>query len=273
VRVRLPGQLLHHRSRVLRVFSRVEYRCLDISACEGADIEKFALTHFGSASLARPFVTWMVFYTPIGRMVEFLLGAIAAQAYLTRPNTAGLLERLPRWMTAALILAWTPAPSLLHLRVAGVSASCAAALVALFVLLAVQYRTRIADILSAPLLVKCGEASYSLYLLHWYTMHQWVAPYAYPLGGGGRIALFFVGIAISIALARLVYLLFERPALRWLRRNFRPLKLHIALGVAFIAITCLCFASALQTVQVRRFCAANTQIDCTDLGLAPAPAR
>jgi peptidoglycan/LPS O-acetylase OafA/YrhL len=248
------------------------------------DIRKFALTHFGSASLADAFVGWMVFYTPIGRMVEFLLGAIAAQAYLSRPNTAGLLERLPRWTTAALaalILVWTPAPSLLHWQVAGVSASCAVALVALFVLLVVQHRTRIADILSAPLLVKCGEASYSLYLLHWYTMHQWVAPYAYPLGGGGRIALFFVGMAISVILARVVYLLFEKPALRWLRRNFKPLRLHLVLGAVFVAITCLSVAASLQTHAVQRFCEAplegadlgeiaNTKPDCSSLGILPA---
>jgi peptidoglycan/LPS O-acetylase OafA/YrhL len=99
------------------------------------------------------------------------------------------------------------------------------------------------------------------------------APYAAQFSTRGRAAVLLAGMLASIALSRAVYLLFERPSLRWLRKNFKPLRLHITLGVAFIAITCLCFASALQTVQVRRFCAANTQIDCTDLGLAPAPAR
>jgi peptidoglycan/LPS O-acetylase OafA/YrhL len=237
-----------------------------------ADIQTFALTHFGSASLADAFVGWMVFYTPIGRMVEFLLGAIAAQAYLSRAGVGGLLERLPRWTTAALaalILVWIPAPSLLHMKVAGVSGSCAAALIALFVLLAVRHQTRIAGFLSTPLLVKCGEASYSLYLLHWYTMQRWAGPYAYPFGERGRILVYLGGMAVSIVLARLVYLLFEKPALRWLRRNFRPLKLHIVLGAVFVVTTLLCGAAALQVHSVKQMCLVTPSINCSAISLGP----
>ncbi len=234
-------------------------------------LQSFGLAHFGTPTLAGSFVGWVVLYSPVGQIFEFLLGAIAAQAYLARTDTPGLLDRLPRSTTAilaAVILVWVAASSLLHIPLSGVNASCAAALIALFVLLAVQHKTRIAGILSSPLLVKCGEASYSLYLLHWYTMHQWVAPYAYPLGERGRIFMFAGGMAASIVLARVVYLLFEKPALRWLRRNFKPLKLHIVIGSVFVATTLLCGAAALQIHSVRRMCAFTPNIDCSAVSLS-----
>lgn len=233
-------------------------------------LRSFGLAHFGSPRLAGSFVGWVVFYSPAGRIFEFLLGAIAAQHYLSRPATTGLLDRLPRSTTAILatvVLVWVAGSSLLHIRLSGVNASCAASLIALFILLSVRHKTRIAGFLSSPLLVKCGEASYSLYLLHWYTMHEWAAPYAARFSTAGRIAVFVIGLPVSIAIAIAVYLLFEKPALRWLRINFKPLRLHIALGATFAAIACLCVASALQTAQVRRFCAANAQVDCTKLGI------
>jgi peptidoglycan/LPS O-acetylase OafA/YrhL len=123
---------------------------------------------------------------------------------------------------------------------------------AYFVLLAGEHPTWISQLLARPFVVKCGEASYSLYLLHWYTMHQWAAPYAIPYSKGGRLTIFAIGVLISIALARVVYLLLERPALRWLRLNFKPLRLHITLGVAFVVITFFSIMASLQVQTVMR---------------------
>jgi peptidoglycan/LPS O-acetylase OafA/YrhL len=237
-----------------------------------AAIQSFGLARFGSPQLAGSFIGWMVFYSPLGRMIEFILGALAAQRYLSGPSAGGLLDRLPISTTPVLgaaILCWLVAAPLLHLHVAGVGASCAAGLIALFVLLLVLHKTRTTVILSSPLLVKCGEASYSLYLLHWYVMHQWAAPYAYPFGRVGRVLMYVAGIAVSIALARVVYLLFEKPALRWLRRNFKPLRLHLVIGVAFVLVTGLSVAASLQVHAVKRFCAANPKPDCSSLGIVP----
>ena len=42
-----------------------------------------------AASAYWPPLRHLVFYTPVGRMSEFLIGAIAAQAYMSRPSTPG----------------------------------------------------------------------------------------------------------------------------------------------------------------------------------------
>jgi peptidoglycan/LPS O-acetylase OafA/YrhL len=142
------------------------------------EIQAFGLARFGSPGFAGSFSGWMVFYSPLGRMIEFILGTVAAQRYLSVPTAGGLLDRLPMSTTAVvgiLILAWIAAAPIFHLRVAGVSGSFAAGLVAFFILLAVQHKTRVAQILSSRVLVKCGAASYSLYLLHWYVMHRCTA--------------------------------------------------------------------------------------------------
>ena len=235
-------------------------------------IQRFGFSQFGSAQLAGSFVGWMVFYSPLGRMTEFVLGTLAAQRYLSGPSAGGLLDRLPIATTAVIgvaILAWIVAAPILQLRIGGMSASCAAGLIALFILLAVQHKTHVARFLSSPVLVKCGEASYSLYLLHWYVMHQWTAAYAYPYGYPVRLLMYVAGVIASILLARAVYLVFEKPALRWLRRNFKPLRLHLVLGAVFLAVTCLGVLASLQIHAVQRYCVAAPTTDCSGLGIIP----
>jgi peptidoglycan/LPS O-acetylase OafA/YrhL len=233
-------------------------------------LQMFAMAHFHSARLANEFIGWVVFYSPLGRITEFLLGAVAAQYFVSRPYPKGLIARHPLAATtgvAAAFAAWYVGTSAAAIPLTSVNASCGAIAVAAFVLLIARFETPVSRLLAHPLLVKGGEASYSLYLLHFFTLHQWTAPYAFRLSTPGRVVALLAGMLISLALARVVYLLFEQPSRRWLRRNFKPLRLHLVIVATFVAITCLCVAAALQTVQVRRFCAANAQVDCTELGI------
>jgi len=213
-------------------------------------IQAWGIWFYGTASLGQSFAGWVVFYSPVGRFSEFLLGAAAAQYYLSRPVQNGVVARWPNGWTSALlagIAVWLIATRLTGSPLGGVNASIAAAAISGFVLLAVLHRTWASRLMSSRLLVKGGEASYSLYLLHWYTMQVWAAPRAAGLGTLGRIAIYLAGIALSLALARAVYLLFERPALRWLRAHFRPLRLHVVLGSLFVATTLLCLVVSLHT--------------------------
>jgi peptidoglycan/LPS O-acetylase OafA/YrhL len=228
-------------------------------------IREFGLAQFGTPTLAQSFVTWVTFYSPVERMLEFLLGAVAAQQYLSVAAPTGLVARRPAVITAAVaavVAIWIGVTATAPFKLTGMNASCAAALVAAFVLLVARHPSPVARLLGHPVLVRCGEASYSLYLLHFYTMHQWAAPYALPYGKVGRAVLLLIGILISIALARVVYLWFERPALRWLRINFRPLKLHIALGLAFAVITFFSIVASLQIQAARRLHTSGPPTSC-----------
>jgi peptidoglycan/LPS O-acetylase OafA/YrhL len=228
-------------------------------------LKNFGAALFVTPALADSFVGWVVFYSPAGRIVEFLIGACAAQQYLAAQKDKDYFSRWPSAACAAVavaVIVWITASSIWRIDLSGVNASCAAALVAVFVFLVARYRTSISRALSAPILVKCGEASYSLYLLHFYTMHQWAAKYAAGFTKSARISVFLAGILLSIALSRTVYLLFERPALRWLRDNFRPLKLHIAIGAVFAVTTLFCIAASIQIHTIWRSCATTASTNC-----------
>jgi len=83
------------------------------------------------------------------------------------------------------------------------------------------------------------------------------------------VLIYVGGMIAAILLARLTYLLFEKPALRWLRRNFKPLRLHLVLGAVFVVITCLSVLASLQVHAVQRFCASDPKADCSSLGIRP----
>jgi peptidoglycan/LPS O-acetylase OafA/YrhL len=199
---------------------------------------------FGTHALGEQFFGWVSFYSPLGRMTEFAMGAAGAQYYLSSGGRSRFSAKLPGLSGAVLAVAiavWTSS-----IRVSGFNVSVIGPLVACFVLLAVFRQTWISQLFSKPLLVKCGEASYSLYLLHFYTIHELAAPNSVELETPGRVVVLIVGVVISAILARGFYLWFERPALRWLRANFKPLRLHIALGVVFLATTLLCIIASMQ---------------------------
>lgn len=212
-----------------------------------AEIRAIGATLYGSPEIAGKFVSWFFFYAPVGRMSEFLLGAAAAQYYLSKADDG--FRRPPAaatWIAAIAILVWTATAVLPAWPVASIYASVIAVPIAGFVLLSVLQPAGASRLLSSPILVKCGEASYSLYLLHWYTMHEWAAPWATGHRGIVRLLFYFAGIAASIVLARAVYLYFERPSRVWLRSHFRTLHLAPVFGGLFAAITLFSIVASLH---------------------------
>jgi peptidoglycan/LPS O-acetylase OafA/YrhL len=225
----------------------------------------------GYPAEANGFDAWAGFYSPLGRMMEFLLGAFAAQQYMLAPKGSGIWARWPTaWTSAAAVgfLGSFAAAVISDAPVRRFIGLSTASLVALLMLLIIRHSTWISRCLSNYVIVKLGEASYSLYLLHWYILTQWVAPYANPMSLEGRFAMYLVGMAICIAISRLVFVIFERPSMRWLRANFKPLRLHLVLGVAFVIISGFSVAASLQFHAVQHFCESGP--DCSALGIAHA---
>jgi peptidoglycan/LPS O-acetylase OafA/YrhL len=212
-------------------------------ASHRAAVEALGVQIYGSPKQATGFAAWLLFYAPFGRISEFLLGAAAAQYYLSRhylSRPAGWDRRLPAWSTwiaALAILGWSATAAIVttgSMRL--VYTSIIAAPIAGFVLLSIIRPAGASRLLASPLLVKGGEASYSLYLLHFYTMHEWAKPWAGERSMTWRVVIYLVGLAVSLALARTVYLGFERPARSWLRRHCHSLRLNVVLGWLFVAI-------------------------------------
>ncbi len=142
----------------------------------------------------------------------------------------------PREQQAGLLLTWgalvavavcmyfmfTPAPVFFGIRKVSTNIALAPA-VAVLVYCAARYKSSIAAFLSRPLLVRLGDASYSIYLVH-ILIFYWVErslpnPYLPDTAAGiflGALRMLFVLVvlaAVSIGLYRVV----EMPARRWLR--------------------------------------------------------
>jgi hypothetical protein len=118
-----------------------------------------------------------------------------------------------------------------------IGTQCCAALVAVLIYATARYRSRLSGILSSRLLVKLGNASYSLYLLHYFILHdygQWLV-WRYP--ELPRWTIFLGMMLVALFVSYISYLLIEKPSLRWIRANFRPLRFGIWLPAILTLIT------------------------------------
>src|SRR5262249_34797271 len=129
-----------------------------------------------------------------------------------------------------------------------IGTQCCASILAVFVYATARYRTRISEFVSKPLLVRLGEASYSLYLLHFYLLHEIAKPYGVRHAAVPRAAIYLVAMIAALVVARISYLFFERSAIRWVRANFRPLRFDLYLPTFFALITAF---SLLLSIHMR----------------------
>jgi peptidoglycan/LPS O-acetylase OafA/YrhL len=161
---------------------------------------------------------WMAFLSPWGRISEFLLGVVAAQYYLTQPALSRWWAEIATWVCAGSLIVVTVAIYTTGSPFNNVATSCYAALFALAVFLIAQNDTSLSRALSTSFMVKGGEASYSLYLLHGWIIGVGVRSFAGTHPNVPRIIVLLAGILISLGVARISYLLVERPSTHLVRR-------------------------------------------------------
>jgi peptidoglycan/LPS O-acetylase OafA/YrhL len=118
------------------------------------------------------FFRWLIYFSPYSRISEFILGCLVASLYLNRRETgkaSGLwLTSLALLLIAATYFAffgldrfpWFHTLGILHMSF-GLAPG-----IALLIYCCACYENLVTNILAGPWLVLCGEASYSLYLLH-----------------------------------------------------------------------------------------------------------
>lgn len=153
-----------------------------------------------------------VMYTPVLRLPEFLAGVLLARLF-------GLGWRLPApaGLSAvgglvALGMVWTPPrPDML------VSNGALTPLFAVLILGVAGARDWLGRTLASPLLVRLGEASFAVYILHYGILRIMVPGNGVtPLYmGNGAMALYF---GVTLAASLLTYHVVERPARVWILR-------------------------------------------------------
>jgi peptidoglycan/LPS O-acetylase OafA/YrhL len=194
-------------------------------------INQFAEAHWGHRAIEGgndSFFSWLVWFSP-GRLHEFLGGVIAAHLFMSLQHRP--VGERERWLGALLLMAGIVALALYQAGYQNVRWSRALAAASPFIVpiatgtvlfCCARYRSVMAAILSAPLLVVCGDASYAIYLFH-VPMLQFggVGSSSLPLTRYFEIFAairFLLTLTLLIVVSIGIYRALEFPARRWIRR-------------------------------------------------------
>jgi peptidoglycan/LPS O-acetylase OafA/YrhL len=192
-----------------------------------------ALVNFtGAADFANSFYRWLFFYSPYVRIFEFIMGCLTAHLFVALQNrpvtkseqrcgTAALFGALAFMITVPLIqtvLSGTATILLNHLSLNFLFAPA----LAVVMFCTARYDTAFARFMSLPLLVVLGETSYSIYLVHSFTLRPFshsipALTWFWGLETLGRI---IISLAFTLVVAYGTYRTIEVPGRMWLRRLF-----------------------------------------------------
>jgi peptidoglycan/LPS O-acetylase OafA/YrhL len=188
-----------------------------------------------NASFEDSFYRWLFYFAPYVRVLEFVSGCLAAQVFLEfRRRDLSVRER--RWGAVALILALASLAGLglLYLRVFALPVInayvqffalnflCAPSMAILLFCVA-RYDSLFSRAISTPLLVSLGETSYSIYLVHSWTLRifERTPPNLTPFWAADTIWRVVCGIGLTLIVSYGTYRLIELPGRIWLRRILR----------------------------------------------------
>jgi len=206
-------------------------------------INNFAVERFGPVAdigthWQDSFLRWLISFSPYSRIFEFTLGCLAAGIYMDWVNRAptdreercGLYVLASAIATTIFLHVFFFTPSILpaqsvvrtlHAHLSWLNLSFGLALpIAIVIFCCARYKSALARLLSEKRVILCGEASYSIYLLHFLVIYafRWEAAqftsFRVLIGDALRFGLTFLTV---IGLSLVVWSLVEVPARRWLR--------------------------------------------------------
>lgn len=244
----------------------------------GGQIDSWATNRYGSiAGLANgnqdSYFRWLMYFSPYLRIGEFILGCIVAQLYiLLQGKTPSDCERIIGQLLLTLGILSVPVLTYMmysdHGRVLAVQRLnmnfALAPSVALIIFCSARYDTLFSRILNSRPFEALGDASYSIYLIHFLIFNLassflgGVLPATWP-----NITFLFGKYAFILALILLLSLglhaFFEVPAREWLRGLWRDrsverkrllaYSLLVSPGVAAVLIILAISWSAIDAVS------------------------
>jgi peptidoglycan/LPS O-acetylase OafA/YrhL len=188
---------------------------------------------------------WLFYYSPYGRVFEFILGCLTAQifAIFSQHPVSAREERWGRVIVYAALIFLVAFALVYLLRPFGPKAAiyaellklnfgCAVAIAALIFCVSRYRSSTVALMLSTPLMVLLGDLSFSIYAVHTWTLRIFERPsmdfgYGLELEAAFRVVM---AVALTLILSSATYRLIEVPARARLRkvvalrllRNFGP---------------------------------------------------
>lgn len=199
------------------------------------EIDRTGLALFGpvatvDAGYQDLLLRWLFYFNPVARLGEFFLGMAAAHLFLARKSSLASLQSAQASMLAfAAVVGAVAIYFFLYDIVASYSVTIGriasplyAPAVAVMMYLVARYDTFSSRFFSSPVLVRFGEASYSIYLLHEVlpSVYKQLGILAadpslfWPMWGGSLVLLALI--------SRASYVYFERPARLAIRKWLAP---------------------------------------------------
>ena len=176
---------------------------------------------------------WLFYYSPYGRVFEFILGCLTAQifAIFSQRPVSAREERCGRVVVYA-ALVFLVAFALVYLfrpfggavakytELLKLNFGCAVAIAALIFCVSRYRSTTVALMLSTPLMVLLGDLSFSIYAVHTWTLRIFERP-SMDFGYGAELEAAFrivMAVALTLILSSATYRLIEVPARAWVRK-------------------------------------------------------
>jgi peptidoglycan/LPS O-acetylase OafA/YrhL len=178
---------------------------------------------FAQAVWGKPgdfFFIWLIAFSPVGRLPPFLIGIATAHIFITRHSQpVGESERCLGIALLTLALACAismcGAQSVGNPNISSIALFVYPLSIAVVIFCCARYRSLFSRALSVPLLIACGNASYSIYLFHLLILEATgvrdILPWTW-------YNLFYVGVRfaaavlITIAFSMVMYRVYEAPA-------------------------------------------------------------
>jgi peptidoglycan/LPS O-acetylase OafA/YrhL len=200
-------------------------------------LNTYAVDHFGPVADMNThwqdsFIRWLLYFSPYSRVFEFIIGCLCASIYMAWSSAP--MTRTEQWtgvgalwaaiaVTAGLhVLYFFPTSSIHIARLQWLSMSFGfAPTIAVIIFCCARYKTLLSRQLSSKRILLCGEASYSIYLLHLPVIFafRWEAAPFFSIrelvGDGLRFGMTMLSV---IGLSLVVWSLVEVPARRYIRR-------------------------------------------------------
>src|SRR5580692_4287674 len=225
----IAGLLVTAGAMSVLVFTAYGYAAGHHNAIEAFAVQNMNQVDGGEHSVYR----WFFYYSPYGRVFEFILGCLTAQIYAVlaaRPVS----PREERWgrilLNASLVFLFGFALVFLFKPFGGTVAiyvtllkqnfGCAIGLAVLIFCVSRYRSSTVALMLSTPLMVLLGDLSFSIYAVHTYSLRIFERPsmdfrYGVELEAAFRIVL---AVALTLILSTATFRLIEVPARAWVRK-------------------------------------------------------
>jgi len=181
------------------------------------EVDAFAQAVWGPPGAA--FWGWLLAISPVGRLPPFLIGVATAHIFMTRyGRPVSESERRLGAVLLTLALACTVlmcgAQSVGTRYVSSIALFVYSLSIAVIIFCCARYQSRFSRLLAAPLLIVCGDASYSIYMFHLSVLELTKVPEILPWTWYNVFYVSFhyaAAALITIVFSIVMYRVFEAP--------------------------------------------------------------